>query len=270
MRRRHAQGPGTRLEHGFHHRALHARHRRIRGPGQQAPEHLQDGKARDDRVAEFAPLPSRRRTIRGDALHDAVAREQRSERRVLVLARASREVGEVARDLLQAQHVEIGHLSRDPGDARRVDPAIASAAPLDVPGDELHTITGELPLLRACPSAETRKAGKRRPFAAALRRTARQSSSSSRSNRSRFASALPEKFSIPTTITPSAGVAANSGGLIVSGTEARERGPTTANAPVLTALLNALNLPASAAMVPSAFSPRKSKSPVNPSNPWAA
>src|SRR5256885_8927735 len=88
---------------------------------------------------------------------------------------------------------------------------------------------------------------------------ARQSSSPSPSNRSRFASALPEKFSIPTTITPSAGVAANSAGLIVSGTEARERGPTTANAPVLTALLNALNLPAFAAPVPSAFPPRKSQ-----------
>src|SRR5216117_478343 len=35
-------------------------------------------------------------------------------------------------------------------------------------------------------------------------------------------------------------------------------------------IVNALNLPAFAATVPSAFSPRKSKSPVNPSNPWAA
>ena len=82
---------------------------------------------------------SRRRTIRGHALHDAVAREQPRERLVLVLARASRKVGVVARDLLQAQHVEIGRLARDPGDARRVDPPVASAAPLDIPGDELHT-----------------------------------------------------------------------------------------------------------------------------------
>lgn len=61
----------------------------------------------------------------------------------LVLSGAG-EVGVVARDFLKAQHVEVGRFPGDPGDTRGIDPAVAPAAPLDVPGNELHIIPRSL------------------------------------------------------------------------------------------------------------------------------
>ena len=50
------------------------------------------------------------------------------------------EPGKAAPDLLEAEHVGVAHLPADAEDALRIDDAVGAAAPLDVPGDELHRL----------------------------------------------------------------------------------------------------------------------------------
>ncbi len=59
-------------------------------------------------------------------------------KREMVVRRTTLEVRPVVRDLLQAEHVKIGHGLRMRHDARRIEDAIGAEAPLDVPGDDLH------------------------------------------------------------------------------------------------------------------------------------
>src|SRR4029077_11655242 len=53
-------------------------------------------------------------------------------------------IGEVVGDLLHAKDVEIGKRLRVPHDACRVDPLVDAAAPLRIPGDELHLIPAHM------------------------------------------------------------------------------------------------------------------------------
>ena len=66
------------------------------------------------------------------------AGQQRGEERELVFAPAALQGREVGRDFLQAEDVEVGERARVVDDPLRVDAAVAAAAPLDVPGHELH------------------------------------------------------------------------------------------------------------------------------------
>ena len=103
-------------------------------------------------------LPNRRRRPPSAGMvdrHAADRREsgqQRRERRELVLARAAGKarMREVVRDLLQAQHVEIGELLRLGDDPRRIDAAVHTAAPLHVPRDQYHRMPARMKLCTNC------------------------------------------------------------------------------------------------------------------------
>src|SRR4029453_86063 len=78
--------------------------------------------------------------VHGNGGNRNVTRQQRRDRRELVLARAAGKsrVGKIVGDLLQAQHVEVGEALRLGDDPRRIHAAVDAAAPLRVPGDDLH------------------------------------------------------------------------------------------------------------------------------------
>ena len=104
------------------------------------PEHLADGKTREDHVPEVAPAASLGRNVDSDPGHRQVAGQPPREFVELILAATARKprVREIVGDFLQAQHVEIGERLGVLHDARRIDLTVDAAAPLDVPGDELH------------------------------------------------------------------------------------------------------------------------------------
>jgi hypothetical protein len=68
----------------------------------------------------------------------AVSRQQLAQLRELIAIVVAGQAGEVVRHFLHADHVEVGHLPRGAHDALEVDALVDAAAPLDVPGDELH------------------------------------------------------------------------------------------------------------------------------------
>src|SRR6185369_7761842 len=94
-------------------------------------------------VAEAAATTVRRRGVDGDAFDRGEARQRRRDQRELVFAPAALERREVGGDLLEAEDVEVGERARVVDDALRVDAAVAAAAPLNVPGDELHRGPGQ-------------------------------------------------------------------------------------------------------------------------------
>ena len=53
------------------------------------------------------------------------------------------EAGDVVRHFLHAEHVEVGEGPGFAHDAREIDASIEAAAPLDIPGDELHRNCGK-------------------------------------------------------------------------------------------------------------------------------
>jgi len=104
------------------------------------PEHLADRIARQDHVAEVAPSALFGRHIDGDAWHGLVAGKEPRNLRELILAAASGKarIWKIVRNLLQAEHIEIGELACFLHDPCRVDLRIDAAAPLNVPCDQLH------------------------------------------------------------------------------------------------------------------------------------
>jgi hypothetical protein len=66
---------------------------------------------------------------------EADLKKKRFSEEQIVLARAAFHVGEVARELLQADHIRVGQASRFGGDALRIDAPVHAAAPLHVPAD---------------------------------------------------------------------------------------------------------------------------------------
>src|SRR5438309_8494984 len=78
--------------------------------------------------------------------HGCVSWQARRDLRELILAPASRQtrIGKVVGDLLQAKDIEIGDGQGVLDDAPRIDLAIDAAAPLGVPGDELHLIPARM------------------------------------------------------------------------------------------------------------------------------
>ena len=87
-----------------------------------------------------------RRYVDGHARHRRVARQEPRELGKLVFAATAGKPrrGIIVGDLLQTQDVEIGDRLRMPHDAGRIDFAIDAAAPLNVPGDELHLIPARM------------------------------------------------------------------------------------------------------------------------------
>jgi hypothetical protein len=69
---------------------------------------------------------------------DLKARQQLAQQGRLVVRRIALQLREVDRHLLQAEHVEIGHLARTVQHARQIDHAVQAAEPLHVPGDQVH------------------------------------------------------------------------------------------------------------------------------------
>src|SRR5450759_5974514 len=64
-------------------------------------------------------------------------------------------MGIVVGDLLQTEDVEIGDRLRMPHDAGRIDFAVDAAAPLDIPGNELHLIPARMNDCTNCPVSYT-------------------------------------------------------------------------------------------------------------------
>jgi len=145
----HPQRPEGRLQAGLEQQSGHAVVVRIGRPGQLHAQHLPHRQAAQDHVAENAPAAVGRGRIDRRAGHCGVAGQQLGQQGELVLAAAACERREVRRDLLQAQHVEIGERPRVFDDARRIDAAVHAAAPLDVPGDQLHRMRS----FSVCPPA---------------------------------------------------------------------------------------------------------------------
>ena len=136
--RHHAHRAQRRVEHGEH--AAHARHAAYAGigrPGQGVMLHLRRREPRRDQVAE-APAPAvGTELVHRGAEEQRKTRQQRRQLRRLVAGRAGQRVVTL-RDLLQAQHVEVSQAARLLDDALRADHAVQAAAPLGIPGDELH------------------------------------------------------------------------------------------------------------------------------------
>ena len=128
VRGRHPQRAPGRAHHGLDRNPRHARHRGIRGKRKQVPEGLQHRGAAVQRVAELPARAVGRAQVYRDALDQVVTGKLGGEQRKLILAAGSRQAGKVARHLLEAQHVRIGHLAASAHDARRVHHAIAAAA----------------------------------------------------------------------------------------------------------------------------------------------
>ncbi len=117
---------------------------------QQMPVDLAHREPRQDHVAE-APAPGAlRRMIDGDSGRGGIARKQRRQRSELVVIRVAGEprIRKIVGDLLQAQHVEVGERARFRDDPLRVDTSVDAAAPLDIPGDEIHLRSICLPITR--------------------------------------------------------------------------------------------------------------------------
>ena len=101
-------------------------------------QHLQDGKPREDHVAELLPATRGREAINGHTADGLILRQQRRERRELIVAIVARERGVIARDFLQAQHIKIRHRARCVDDATQVYATVDAEAPLNVPSDQFH------------------------------------------------------------------------------------------------------------------------------------
>ncbi|MNN23905.1 hypothetical protein D3C81_1373170 [compost metagenome] len=71
---------------------------------------------------------------------DAIAGQQRGQLGHLIAAGVAGHVGETARDLLQADHIGIGHALHGVDDAGEVDLAVRPAPPLDIPRNQFHRL----------------------------------------------------------------------------------------------------------------------------------
>ena len=107
---------------------------------QQVAKHLPDRQARQDQVAEVAPLPGVAGNVDDRAGHRGEIGQLLRDLGELIFAAAAGEpgIGEVARDFLQTQHVEIGQRPGMRHYTRRIDPPVDASAPLHVPGDDFH------------------------------------------------------------------------------------------------------------------------------------
>ena len=114
------------------------------------------GSAGEDQFAVLASLLPGYAAVPGvavdqpgrDGRRRRVAGKKCPEPRELVFVGVAGEprIRKVVGDLLQAQHVEVGELPRLGDNARRIDAAIDTATPLDVPLDELHRIPARMKL----------------------------------------------------------------------------------------------------------------------------
>jgi hypothetical protein len=107
---------------------------------QQVPKHLADRQARQDQVAEVAPLVLVAGNVDDRAGHRGEIGQPLRDLGELIFTAAAGEpgIGKVARDLLQAKHVEIRQRLGVRHNARRVDASVDAAAPLHVPGNDFH------------------------------------------------------------------------------------------------------------------------------------
>ena len=108
------------------------------------PEDLADGIARENEIAEVASSILAVGHVDDRARDALVSRQMLRELGELVLAAAPGEqwIREIVRDLLQAEHVKVGDRLRVLDDASGIDLTVDAAAPLDIPGDEFHRMTG--------------------------------------------------------------------------------------------------------------------------------
>src|SRR6478609_6216874 len=93
--------------------------------------------SREDEVAE-ALAPRSTVHVHRDAFERRIAGKEGGQRGELVRGVVAGKVRIVVRDFLEAHHVEIPELHDPPRDPAEIDTPVYSAAPLDVPGDELH------------------------------------------------------------------------------------------------------------------------------------
>ena len=109
-------------------------------------EDLADGKARQHHVTEMPAAAVVPGHVDRHARHRHIAGKEPRELGELIFAATACKprVGIVVGDLLQTEDVEVGNRLRMPHDAGRIDFAVDAAAPLDVPGDELHLIPARM------------------------------------------------------------------------------------------------------------------------------
>jgi hypothetical protein len=140
MRRDHADVAYIRSYDCLDRDARHARDFMIGRIGKQVPIRLQHRKARQDHVAETTSRSVRSQLVDRHARNRGVAGQQRGEHGELVFPVAAGEerIREVVGNLLQAKDVEVGDALRVGDYARGIDLLVDAAAPLDIPGDELH------------------------------------------------------------------------------------------------------------------------------------
>src|ERR1700687_4121352 len=92
-----------------------------------------------ERIAKAPPPGAIAREVCANPFERVVARQQRCEFRELIAIVIALQGGEIIRDLLQAEHVEIGNSPRGAHDAPEIHAPVEAAAPLNIPGDEPHS-----------------------------------------------------------------------------------------------------------------------------------
>ena len=145
MRGHHPQRADICGHHCFDQHPLHAGDIRLGWPRQQVPPHLAHRQAGEDGIAELAAAATAVGHIGRRAEDRRVARQAGGQLGDLILALAAGQAGEIDRDFLQANDVEIAQLPDGLQDAREIDAAVHAAPPLDVPAQQLHA---RLPITR--------------------------------------------------------------------------------------------------------------------------
>ena len=104
------------------------------------PDHLLDGQARCERIAELAPAGAgvERRKIGADRVEHRETRQGRGQLGELIVRRMAGQYAEHSRDFLHAQHVEIGNSARFVDRPGEVHVALRIASPLDIPANQSH------------------------------------------------------------------------------------------------------------------------------------
>ena len=124
-----------------------ARHvaRCVRLPRQEMAQDLPNRIARQDHVAEALAAAVFVRDVEGDAVDGRIGGQEARKLGELIGGIVAGEIGKVVGHLLQAEHIEIGHAAGMGDEARKIDASVDAAAPLHVPGDELHRYPQRMP-----------------------------------------------------------------------------------------------------------------------------
>ena len=134
MRGHYTQYANVRCHHSFHQHPLHAGCGQFRLPRQQMPPNLTDGKPGKNGIAKKATPATAIRYIRCYAVDRRVAGQSSQQLSYLVFTLAARQTGKINRDFLQANDIEVAQLMNRLENARKINPSIHAASPLNIPG----------------------------------------------------------------------------------------------------------------------------------------